>query len=172
MTKIGIFYGSTTGNTETAAEQMQQLLGEEIVDIHDIDGSTVEQMQEYDTLILGIPTWDIGQLQEDWEIFTEQLDTPDVNFNNKKFAMFGVGDQEGYPDTFGDAIGMVYDTMISKNATPIVDQWPTESYDFEESRGVKNGFFVGMMLDEDIQPELSEERIKTFVELLKQALNL
>lgn len=172
MAKIGIFYGSTTGNTETAAEQIQELLGEGMADIYDIDGATIEQLQEYDYWVLGIPTWDIGQLQEDWEIFLENFNDAELDFSSKKFAMFGVGDQEGYPDTFGDAIGMLYDVLVGKNATPVVDHWPTDSYDFEDSRGVKNGCFVGMMLDEDIQPELSEQRIAEFTKQLKSAFGL
>lgn len=30
-------------------------------------------MEEYSILILGIPTWDFGELQEDWEAIWPQL---------------------------------------------------------------------------------------------------
>ena len=168
--KIGIFYGSTTGNTENVAQSIQKMMGEELVDIHDVDGTEKEQLNEYEFLVFGIPTWDIGQLQEDWEDFIENLDAEEVSLEGKKIAIFGVGDQEGYPDTFGDAMGAIYDKVVARKAVVISDKWPTDTYNFEESLGMKNGCFVGMMVDEDNQFEMTQERITTFVELIRKNL--
>ena len=38
------------------------------VEIYDIALNPVQRMSEYQYLILGIPTWDFGELQEDWEL--------------------------------------------------------------------------------------------------------
>ena len=170
VAKIGIFYGSTTGNTENVAQEIQKMMGKDLVDIHDVDGTEKEQLNEYEFLIFGIPTWDIGQLQEDWEDFIETLDDEEVNIEGKKIAIFGVGDQEGYPDTFGDAMGAIYDKVVARKAIVVSDKWPTDTYNFDESLGVKNGCFVGMMVDEDNQFEMTQERIKTFVELIRKNL--
>ena len=34
--KIGLFYSSDTGNTETVAETMRDEIGEHIVDVHEV----------------------------------------------------------------------------------------------------------------------------------------
>ncbi len=51
-------------------------------------------------------------------------------------------------------------------------QWPTEGYDFDASKAVKNGQFVGLALDEDNQSELTESRITTWVAQLKIAFGV
>ncbi|STE83833.1 flavodoxin II [Escherichia coli] len=51
-------------------------------------------------LILGIPTWDFGEIQEDWEAVWDQLD--DLNLEGKIVALYGLGDQLGYGEWFLD----------------------------------------------------------------------
>ena len=172
MAKIGIFYGSTTGNTEMVAQEIQKLLGEELVDLHDVESADKISLNDYDFLLFGIPTWDIGELQEDWEDWLKNLDDPDVELKGKKTAIFGVGDQEGYPDTFGDALKAIYDKLKARDAIVVCDKWSKDSYNFETSLGVNNGCLIGMMVDEDSQSELTEERITTYVALLKKEFNL
>ena len=166
--KIGVFYGSTTGNTEHVSTLIKELMGSEKVEIFDIDGATIEDVNKFDNLAFGIPTWDIGELQEDWISWIENIDDEKIQLKGKKFAVFGVGDQDGYPDTFGDAIGILYDKLIEKGAIPVIDKWPIDSYKFDESKGLKDGYFVGMMLDEDSQPELTQKRVEDWVNLANQ----
>ncbi|KAK3604005.1 hypothetical protein CHS0354_026804 [Potamilus streckersoni] len=160
MGKIGIFYGSTTGNTEAVAEQIQNILGKSVVDIFDVESASAEDVEKYDNLIFGIPTWNIERLQEDWEDFILLIEKGTVSLKNKKIAFFGAGDQEGYPDTFGDAIGIVYDIVSAQKGIPVCTDWPTDGYNFEESKALRNGNFVGLLTDEDNQPKLTDERVK------------
>ncbi|NES97290.1 MAG: flavodoxin FldA, partial [Desertifilum sp. SIO1I2] len=44
--------------------------------------------------------------------------------------------------------------------------------DFTESKAIKNGKFVGLAIDEDNQPELTEERVKAWVAQLKREFSL
>jgi flavodoxin I len=168
MSKIGIFYGSTTGNTEMVAQELQKLLGEDVVDLHDVESADKLSINDYDCLLFGIPTWDIGQLQEDWEDWLDHLKDSEVELKGKKAAIFGVGDQEGYPDTFGDAMKAIYDILLERGTTVICDQWSKEGYEFEDSLAIKNDKLIGMMIDEDSQPELTGDRIKQYAELLKK----
>ena len=64
---IGIFFGSTTGNTEDVAEQVQEHLAPLASNLHNIADEPVTLMQEYALFFCGIPTWDYGELQADWE---------------------------------------------------------------------------------------------------------
>ena len=46
----------------------------------------------------------------------------------------------------------------------IVGNWSTEGYEFEASKALVNdNTFIGLCVDEDRQPELTEERIDKWV---------
>jgi len=163
MANCAIFYGSTTGNTKDAAKTLRQLLGEEAVDLIDVSNADPEKMLAYPYLIWGSSTWGSGDLQDDWEAFLAELNGTDLS--GKKIAFFGLGDQEGYPDEFVDAMGILYETAVQKGATP-VGSWPTEGYIYDHSKAVVDGQFVGLALDEDNQSDQSDERLKTWAETL------
>lgn len=170
MSKIGLFYGTETGKTETAAEMIQsELGGDEIVELIDIADSEATDLEKYDCLIIGCPTWNVGELQTDWEGIYDELDN--VDFKGKQVAYFGTGDQIGYSDNFQDAMGML-EEKISQLGGKTVGYWPVDGYDFDESKAVKNGKFVGLALDEDNQSDLTDERIKLWVAQLKKEFGL
>ncbi len=162
--KIGLFYGSTTCYTEMAAEKIRAIIGEELVDIHNVKESPLSLMADYDLLLLGISTWDFGEIQEDWNELWDQVSG--LSLNGKTVALFGLGDQEGYGEWYLDAMGMLHDELKSTGAN-IIGYWPNDdSYEFEASKALTedNSQFVGLALDEDSQYELSDERIATWVE--------
>ncbi|MGL5806727.1 MAG: flavodoxin FldA [Xenococcaceae cyanobacterium] len=166
MSQIALFYGSTTGKTQSVAEMIQEEFGgEDVVVLHDIseiqDG---EEFGQYENIIIASPTWDIGQLQSDWEGYYDELDN--LDFSGKKVAYFGTGDQIGYSENFQDAMGILEEKISSLGAKTI-GYWSTDGYDFEASQGVKNGKFVGLAIDEDNQSELTEKRVKQWVSQLK-----
>jgi flavodoxin I len=166
--RIGIFYGSTNGNTERAAELIKtQLssLGE--VDLHSVAGIDPKRMGDYDVVILGTSTWGAGQLQEDWD---GRESFSGIDLSGKCVAIFGLGDQMGFGDTFVDAIGILADSAEKAGAI-LIGKWPTEGYEFASSFAVRDARFVGLALDEDNQPTLTAERIQTWTEQLKAELN-
>ena len=170
MAKIGLFYGTQTGNTQTAAELIQQEFGgDSVVDLYDIADAESSDFEEYDFIIIGCPTWNIGELQSDWDGFYDELDN--IEFSPKKVAYFGAGDQIGYADNFQDAMGILEEKISSLGGTT-VGYWSTDGYEFNESKAVRNGKFVGLALDEDNQSELSNSRIKAWVTQLKQEFGL
>jgi len=150
-----IVYASSTGNTELVSRIISKELGD--IGTFDIAQSGIEEIVKNDKIILGISTWGDGELQDDWEELWE--DFKSIDFTNKTIALFGLGDQEGYPDTFLDAMGLVYEHLIQTDAK-VIGHWAiTEEYFYEESLAIENGAFVGLALDEDTQDDLSEERI-------------
>ncbi|WAL62156.1 flavodoxin FldA [Thermocoleostomius sinensis] len=170
MSQIGLFYGTQTGNTQTIAETIQKEFGgDSVVTLHDIADADMGDFDSYQCIIIGCPTWNVGELQADWEGVYDELDT--VDFSGKKVAYFGPGDQVGYADNFQDAIGIL-EEKISERGGTTVGHWPTEGYEFNESKAVKNGKFVGLALDEDNQSELTDQRIKTWVSQLKSEFGL
>lgn len=170
MSKIGLFYGTTTGKTENVAEMIQDALGgDNIVTLHDIADINGDEFSQYEYMIIGCPTWNIGELQSDWESYFDELDH--IDFNGKKVAYFGTGDQIGYADNFQDAMGML-EEKISGLGGKTVGLWSTDGYEYEASFAVRNGQFVGLALDDDNQAELTEERIQKWVTQLKAEFNL
>ena len=163
MANIGIFYGSMTGNTQGVAEKIQTRFGQE-ADLYSIADVSADTLNMYQYLLLGSSTWGIGELQDDWYDGLEKLDK--VDLSNKTVALFGTGDPEGYPDSFVDAIGILYEKVIAKGAT-VIGFWPTEGYEYDASRAEKDSRFVGLVIDENNQSHLTEERINTWVEELK-----
>ena len=163
MANIGIFFGSTEGNTERVVNQIQALLGDD-AELHNVNSSTADDMQPYPNLILACPTWEIGQLQEDWDSFIDEIEN--VDYTGKKVTYVGVGDADGYPDTFLDAIGIIHDRIKDKGAN-FVGAWPTEGYNFNVSKGVVNGKFLGLGIDEDNQKDLTAGRVETWIAQLK-----
>ena len=158
MASVGIYFGSDTGNTEHVAKLIQKELGKNLIDVHDIAKSTKEEIAEYDLLLFGIPTWYYGEAQCDWDDFFPELEQ--VDFDGKLYAIFGCGDQEDYAEYFLDAMGMVRDIVDGKGGI-LMGQWPTEGYDFVASKGLADDDnFVGLGIDEDRQPELTEQRVK------------
>lgn len=170
MAKIALFYGTQTGNTQTAAETIQKELGgDSVVELYDVANAATDDFSEYTAIIIGCPTWNIGELQADWEGFYEELD--EIDFSGKKVAYFGTGDQVGYADNFQDAMGIL-EEKISELGGTTVGYWSTDEYDFNESKAVRNGKFVGLALDEDNQPELSATRIKRWTAQLKSEFGM
>jgi flavodoxin I len=158
VAKIGLFFGSDEGNTEGVAYGIQKRLGLDVVDVHDIADVTQEDFANYEMVILGISTWDFGQIQSDWEEFWG--DIAEVDFSGKIVAFYGLGDQFGYGDYFLDAMGMLHDVVI-QTGPEIVGHWSTEGYEFDASKAQIPGqpLFVGLALDEDQQENLTHERL-------------
>lgn len=164
MASVGLFFGSDTGNTETVAGMIQKELGEQLVDVRDIAKSSKEEIAQFDLLILGIPTWYYGEAQADWDDFFPELE--EIDFTNKLVAIFGCGDQEDYAEYFLDAMGTLRDIVEGRGAI-IMGHWPTEGYTFEASKAlVDDQHFVGLGIDEDRQPELTEGRVQAWCKQL------
>ena len=162
--RIKLIYGSDTGNTELVTEDLVKLLGN--VEVTTVADLTPEDW-DYDNFILGIPTWYDGELQSDWEEYFEEFKT--IDFTGKKVAIFGLGDQLGYEEWFCDGIGILAKEILKNGGTVIGYTTKDKSYDFETTPKsiIKDDMFYGLCIDEDNQGELTQERLKNWVEQLK-----
>ncbi len=166
MEKIGIFYGSSTGNAESVANKLQEALGD--VELFDVADASADDLNKFSNLILGSSTWGVGEMQDDFDAFMSELN--DADLNGKKVALYGLGDQDGYADTFVDAMGEIYEALEGKGCE-LVGEVSTEGYEFESSKAEKDGKFVGLAIDEDNQDDLTDDRIAAWAEVLKGAFN-
>lgn len=172
MTPIGLFYGTDTGFTKIVADLIQQefdTVAPDLLTIHDVADEPVATMLTYDYLIVGCPTWDIGQLQDDWD--KQFLDLDELDLTGKKVAIFGLGDQYGYPESFCDAIGILGRKFIARGAD-LVGFTLTDGYEFTHSEGVAGELFMGLALDDENESEKTPEKITDWVWLLVDEFDL
>ena len=154
---IAIIYGSDTGATENVAKSIHQKIGEDKADLLEVNKVSPDDFKKYSTILMGVPTWYIGELQSDWDYFFSDFEK--IDFTGIKTTYFGLGDQLGYPDSFVDGIGILAKVVL-KNGGEVFGSWSTEGYDFDESLGVNpDGDFYGLVVDDDNQHEMTEERI-------------
>ena len=162
--KTTIIFGSTTGNTEDVAGQLAELLPE--ARTLAVASAETSDFEECDLLILGTSTWGFGELQEDWESCLDTLRT--ANLAEKKVALFGLGDQEGYPSTFVDGLRPLDDAAREAGAS-LIGRWPADGYDIQDSAALENDLLLGLAIDEDNQSDMTAERLKTWsVQLLNE----
>ncbi|WP_179957810.1 flavodoxin FldB [Exilibacterium tricleocarpae] len=156
---IGLFYGSSTCYTEMAAEKIQRCIGADKVDLFNIADEPIISAAFYERLIFGIPTWDYGELQEDWEDIWDDIDT--VDFSGRRVALFGLGDQIGYPEWFLDAMGYLH-SKIEHRGAKMVGYWPVAGFEFEASKALTaaGDRFVGLALDEENEFDKTDTRIE------------
>ena len=168
---IGLFYGSSTCYTEINAEKIQCYLGKDKVDLYNIADTPINQTENYQQLILGISTWNYGELQEDWDDQWDDIDN--IDFHGRTLALFGLGDQIGYPDWFLDAMGYLHNKVLLQGAK-LIGYWPNQGYQFNASEALTSDQlqFVGLALDDDNQLDQSDKRIATWCENLKQNFKL
>jgi flavodoxin I len=164
MKTVGIFYGSSTGNTGDAAVAIKKELGSDNAKVFDVTDAKVEDLNNFSNIILGTSTWGSGDLQGDFEDFLESIDT--VDLSGKTVALFGMGDQESHGETYIDGLAEVFD-KVTKNGATIIGNTSSEGYEHENSEAEIDGSFVGLALDDDNQSELTEERISNWVKELK-----
>ncbi|NQY94461.1 MAG: flavodoxin [Campylobacteraceae bacterium] len=167
MAKIGLFYGSDTGNTESVAQRLISVLGKDNFDLIEVTDTSAEKVSSYDKLILATSTWGDGDLQSDWEDFVDALD--DVDFSGKTVALIGLGDADGYEDTFCNALSLLNEKI--QDAT-LVGQTSTDGYEYEDTTAVVDGKFLGLVIDEENQDDLTDERIENWAEQIKGDLGL
>jgi len=167
MAYIGLFYGSTTGNTLKVAEQVQKAFGPGRVDLIDVRTAWPGDLKRYEVLILGTSTWHWGGLQDEWAAFEDHLTKQTMAC--KTVAFFGVGDQKRYPDNFVDGMGLLYDKVKSTGAR-LIGAWPRDEYDYKASAAEVDGRLVGLALDEDNQADKTADRVRSWVQQLKKEL--
>jgi len=164
----GLYYSTSTGNTETVAEYIANAAGVE--DWKDIGDAEDGEVAGHDSIIVGAPTWHTGADSErsgtSWDEWLYNT-LPNMDFSGKKVAIFGVGDSSGYGDNYCDAAGELYDCFTEKGAKVFGMTPSSTGFDYTESKSVRGDNFVGAVFDEDNYGDESEARANAWVEQLK-----
>lgn len=158
MEKTGIFYSFRSVKTGQQVKKIVKALGADIEAV-DVDIMTGDDFMQFTNYILAVPTWFDGELPNYWDEFLPSVEDEDLK--GKNFAIFGGGDQKGYPENFVDGIGLMAN-FLEEHGGNIVGFTSTEGYEFEGSVAQRGEQFVGLALDIENQAALTNERIENW----------
>lgn len=164
MKKIGLFYGSSTAKTAAVAKKIKEAFNDVQIDVIPVENYEDKDLKGYDYIIAGSSTWFDGELPSYWDEIMPEFITSDLK--GKKVAIFGLGDQVNYPDNFVDGIGILAEVFVELGAIP-VGFTSAKEYKFNHSKALKKGKFMGLALDIENQSDKTDERIKKWVDQLK-----
>lgn len=167
MKKTGVFYGSTTGTTESVARTIAEKLGIPSSDVYDVSKLTADVAGSYEALILGTSTWGDGELQDDWYDGIKILKGMDLS--GKTVALFGCGDSESYSDTFCDGMGILFEDLKNSGCR-FIGAVPDADYTYSSSIAVTDRNFVGLAIDDINESDKTDERVTAWTEKLKTEL--
>lgn len=153
MDKVHVIYGSTTGMTETVAQRIAADFDTTAVNVATAGADAFDA----ELVILGSSTWGCGDPQDDWAATgVAQLEAAD--WTGKKVAVFGLGDAQGFADTFCDAMADLAQKAVAKGAT-LVGTLPLDAFPGASSRIVDGDHLVGLALDETNEADKTDARL-------------
>ena len=169
MSKIAIFYGPEGGSVNKVAELIQNKIGKDKAELVAVKGASADDIEKYDKLIFGLSTvgkdtWDSEYSTNDWGKFMPEIGK--VDYSNKKVAVFGLGDHVTYAHAFVDHLGLLGKELMA-NGAALVGPVDPEGYEFEESEAIVDGKFIGLPIDEDFEPEMTDQRVTAWLRVLK-----
>ncbi len=119
MSNTLIIYGTTMGNTEILAGKIDSVLKSREVEttMKNVTDASVNELSEYDVILLGSSTWGDGELQDDFAVFYSDLE--EVDLKGKKAAVFGPGDSSY--ENFCEAVNILEKRLKKCGAELLLD---------------------------------------------------
>ncbi|MEK7720090.1 MAG: flavodoxin [Bacteroidota bacterium] len=164
MKKIAIVYSFNSTKSAKIASKIASGIKNHKVEELNVESLKGEEFLSYDSYILSVPTWFDGELPNYWDEILPALGK--LTLTGKKIAIFGLGDQKNYPENFCDAVGILADFFEELGAT-IIGFTSPEGYTFESSKALKNNLLKGLLLDQENQAKLSDDRILKWTKQLE-----
>lgn len=170
MSKTAIYYSPEGGSVNRVAMKLGEMVGNEKVDIVPVNSVEKGDLEKFSQFIfvgstVGADHWSNETLVDEWQAFFAEIG--DTGFEDKKVAIVGLGNSVLYPEHFADGMAHLYKELSARNAR-ILGFVDAEGYTFEDSEALTDeGMFCGLPLDEDIEDELTPERLENWISQLK-----
>jgi flavodoxin I len=165
MNKTAIIYSFNTKKTGKVAERIKEAFDNDMVEMVNAEEINESLFMSFDQIIMGVPTWFDGELPNYWDEFVPALE--DLDLSGKKIALYGLGDQKGYPENFVDGMGLMAN-ILEKRSANLIGFTSVEGYEFESSQAKRGNQFAGLAIDYENQASMNKGRIAAWVESLKK----
>ncbi len=167
MNKTGIFYATISRNTKKIATMIAIELDIPELHIHNLlDIEDIKIMNNYDLVICGTPTYGKGDVHYLWrEIFQEMQE---LNFNQKRFAIFCLGDEVYHKETFAGSLRIMYSSLNELNIILVGECDHLEYETYNSDYYSQEGKYPGLIVDEVNQSDKTLGRIAIWCKLLMQ----
>jgi len=137
-------------------------------DAKDVGDVEAADLAGFDGLIVGAPTWNTGADEQrsgtGWDDYLDEI--RGLSMDGKPVAVFGTGDSAGYGDNFCDAIEEIHSAFKQAGAK-MVGYVDSSEYQHTDSKSDNDGKFLGLPCDQDNEDDMTEGRVKAWVEQLK-----
>jgi flavodoxin I len=168
---ITIFYATSTRKTEDIAHRLASVLGRS-AEPCDVDSlGSVQDFCRADAMICCVPTWNTGadsfRSGTAWDSYVEMI--PDLDLAGKPVAILDLGDSSSYGDYFCDAMEELH-SAFQKAGARMVGAVSQAGYSFTASRSVIGGRFWGLPIDEESEPERTDDRLRTWAAQLHREM--
>jgi len=158
--KVVVVYASNKGKAQAVAEKIgEKIHGAKVLNIAETD---VADLKGYDYYIFGTSSIGHGDMQKTWK--EKIADVAALDFNGKTVALFGLGNQAYHSDTFAEGVSHIYEALNGK--VTIEGETSTEGYHFSETKSEVAGKFIGLILDQDAEPEKADVKIDAWLKTL------
>ena len=105
-----------------------------------------------------------GSCFDEWAYLT----LPNLDFINKRVAVFGLGNCRGYSFYFCGAVGKLYDYFKDAGADMYGDTVNPKDYNYESSYAERDGKLVGMLFDEENESDRHLQRAEKCLANLRE----
>ena len=156
--RTGIFYGSTTGMTESLAAKIAARTGVAQTDVRNVADASADEAEGYDLLLLGSSTWGCGELQDDWYDFLDALKRKALS--GKRVALFGCGDMHA---AMGDGEISVSGAEVAGYATVTLTALPDLHL---VDPLIENGTHLGIIASAESLDAAADRAVHEMVDLL------
>jgi len=171
MKKTALIFSPLGGSVSKVTDKLGEMIGKDKVDILHVREFKKGDLDKYEQLILlgstvGADHWSNEVPEYEWQAFFEEL--ADLDLEDKKTAIVGLGNSVLYPEHFADGMAHLYKAIKEKNAR-VYGFVAAEGYTFTDSEALNDeGLFCGLPVDEDNEDELTTERLEKWIALLKK----
>ncbi len=164
MMKIAIVYSFNSIKSAKIASKLVDSLMNLSIEKVNVESCSADEFLLYDGYILSVPTWFDGELPNYWDEILPALE--ELDFTGKIIALFGLGDQKNYPENFCDAVGIL-GKFFEERGAKIIGYTSPDGYTFESSKALKDNYLTGLLLDQENQSKLTDERIQKWAKQLE-----
>lgn len=164
MIKIAVMYSFNSTKSAKIASKIADCMQQFSIEKLNVESCSGKEFLQFENFILSVPTWFDGELPNYWDEILPALEN--LEYNGKKIALFGLGDQKNYPENFCDAVGIL-GNFFEERGAKIIGYTSADGYAFESSKALKGNILTGLLLDQENQSKLTDERILNWTNQLK-----